>query len=513
MTAEPTARAASPIIRNILAMGVAQCITWAASTVAILLLPRYLGSADLGRYSLALLAVTIMNIMVDLGVATYLAKQIPRENARRASKLAWSSIGLGLVLSTGVMVLGALAALLLVTDPRTSTILLIMLPLVLLQALFVRASASLRGAQDMSPIAWADGAGRCLTVALMGGTLLTGHGLQAVCVAAVLGAAVTLLLSLLAFSRRFSYTSPTSMVVWKTLTFGGLPFLVWQASLQIYGQIDILILSVMTDHSAVGWYAAAYRLISVPIFAPTIIAGTAFPAISAAAAGGDWSRVSFLARATLRACLVITVPMSFGMAALSSPIVDALGYPADFDHMIPLIAILALHVPIVGVTIVIASCLNAIDRQWSWVKIGLAAAVLNPLINFPLISLTDRVYDNGAIGAAIATLTTEAFMLAGGLALLPTSILGRPALDKSIRTLVAGAVMVAVIWPLQNAPLIALVMAGGLVYVASCILLKAVTPEECKGTGRYLSQRVFRRARRAPHGAEIGQEILSVPPA
>src|SRR6476659_10172930 len=98
MTVEPTRRDGSSIMRNIAALGAAQCITWAASTVAILLLPRYLGSADLGRYSLALLCATIMNIAVDPGVATYLAKQIPRESHEQSSKLAWNSLGLGLAL-------------------------------------------------------------------------------------------------------------------------------------------------------------------------------------------------------------------------------------------------------------------------------------------------------------------------------------------------------------------------------------------------------------------------------
>src|SRR5438046_711744 len=122
MTDQATTRSASPIMRNILALGVAQCITWTASTVAILLMPRYLGSADLGRYSLALLSATIMNLGVDLGVATYLAKQIPREGHREGSKLAWNSIGLSLALSAGVTAVAALAVTLLIDNPATSAV-------------------------------------------------------------------------------------------------------------------------------------------------------------------------------------------------------------------------------------------------------------------------------------------------------------------------------------------------------------------------------------------------------
>jgi len=454
-----------------------------------------------------------MNIAVDLGVATYLAKQIPRESHEQSSKLAWNSMGLGLALSAGVMFIGALGVMFLVEDPATSTVFFIVLFLVPLQALFLRTSASLRGVQDMSPIAWADGLGRCLTVVVIAWMLLTGHGVQAVCLAAVLGAAVTLLVSGIAFRRRFDFFLPISVATWRVLTLGGLPFLVWQASLQIYGQIDILILSILSTHSAVGWYAAAYRLISVPIFAPTIIGAAAFPAISSAAAVQDWSRVATLTRTALRACLVITVPMSFGMAALSDRIVDALHYPGDFTNMVPLISILALHVPIVGVTIVIASCLNAMERQWSWVKIGVAAAVLNPLLNFPLVSLAERHYDNGAIGAAIVTVLTEAFMLAGGLALIPKSILGRASLQSSIRTLLAGCLMVGVMLPLRDVPLIGVILIGSSAYVGSCFFWEVITMAECRSLGMQLMRRASSKTNATNRHADTNQELVSTPPA
>jgi len=205
--------------------------------------------------------------------------------------------------------------------------------------------------------------------------------------------------------------------------------------------------------------------------------------------------------------------MSFGMAALSDRIVDALHYPGDFTNMVPLISILALHVPIVSVTIVIASCLNAIERQWSWVKIGVAAAVLNPLLNFPLVSLAERHYDNGAIGAAIVTVLTEAFMLAGGLALIPKSILGRASLQSSIRTLLAGCLMVGVMLPLRDVPLIGVILIGSSVYVGSCFFWEVITMAECKSLGTQLMRRASSKTQTANRHTDTNQELVSTPPA
>jgi len=207
------------------------------------------------------------------------------------------------------------------------------------------------------------------------------------------------------------------------------------------------------------------------------------------------------------------VPVSFGTAVLSSQLVDALHYPVDFENMVPLVSLLALHIPIVAVTIVVASCLNAIDRQWSWVKVGVAAAVLNPALNFPLVPVTQRLYDNGAIGAAVVTLLTEIFMLAGGLALLPKNILGRPALEASARTVLAGLLMVIAILPFRQTPLVALVLAGAIIYVASAFVLKATTVAECKSLMRLLSSRASRNVNRPNLRPDGPQEAMSIPPA
>jgi O-antigen/teichoic acid export membrane protein len=510
--AESTKPGVSPIVRNILAMAAGQCATWVASTLTIILLPRFLGSADLGRYSLALLCAAFMNLASDLGVSTYLAKQIPREDQENASRLAWNSIGLGLAMSSSVTIVAAMGVYFLVRDATTQDILFLMLLLVPIQAVYVRMSSALRGAQDMAPSARAEGFGRWVAVVLIVGIFMSGRGVEAVCLATVSGALVTLLIGGIAFRRRFKYALPAMPPTWKLLTIGGLPFLVWQASLQIYGQIDILILSLMSSDSAVGWYAAAYRLISIPVFAPAIIAGAAFPAISAAAASGDAHRVSEIARNALRASLLIAVPMSFGMAVLAGSVVNLLGYPADFENTIPLISILAIHVPIVAVTMVVASCLNAMDKHWSWVKVGLAAAILNPFINIPMVSLTNGLYDNGAIGAAVVTLATEVLMLAGGLLFLPRHVLGKPALGSTLRVLIAGAAMALALLAFRRAPLLEAVILGAIVYLLAALLTRAITLEECKHLAMHLQLLLNReRAGRLPPHVEVIHEAAPAP--
>src|SRR5207253_8409442 len=53
------------------------------------------------------------------------------------------------------------------------------------------------------------------------------------------------------------------------------------AALLIYGQVDTVLLSLLTNDAVVGWYVAAYRFIGIPAFVPVILLTVAFPALAA----------------------------------------------------------------------------------------------------------------------------------------------------------------------------------------------------------------------------------------
>jgi hypothetical protein len=129
---------------------------------------------------------------------------------------------------------------------------------------------------------------------------------------------------------------------------------------------------------------------------------------------------------------------------------------------------------------VIATCLYALDLHWKWVKVGIAAAILNPVLNLLLIPVTQHVYENGAIGAAIVTVVTEAFMLAAGLRLLRTSLLSSSILSDGLRNLTAGGVMVLAILLVRDASLLVVVVVGTLSYALAAFGLKTVSIQECK---------------------------------
>jgi O-antigen/teichoic acid export membrane protein len=275
--------------------------------------------------------------------------------------------------------------------------------------------------------------------------------------------------------------------VCRLLLIGGLPFFVWQAALAVYGQVDSVLLSYLTNDTVVGWYVAAYRIVTLPIFVPTVLMTVAFPAL--AAASRDPERFNGIVRRAVQVVLLTTMPMALGIMLVPDRIVQVLHWSSSFQHSIAPIVLLAPSFPLVAVDMMIGTALNARDRQRQWALTGVAAAVLNPTLNFILIPYTQRQFGNGAIGAATVTTVTELFMMVVGLWLMPKGVLVRETAVWALRCLVACLVMAALVTLLRDAFIVVPVGVGVLSYVAASLSLGTLSLTDVRGTLKHLVER------------------------
>jgi O-antigen/teichoic acid export membrane protein len=276
----------------------------------------------------------------------------------------------------------------------------------------------------------------------------------------------------------------------REMVIGGLPFFMMAAAVVIYSQIDTVMLAALTHASVVGWYNAALRIIAIPAFVPVIVTALAFPALSAAV--HDRRRFALIAHRSIQAILVATIPMGVGMMLLPDRITGFFRYPADFYHSWPLIVLLALGVPLIGVDMIIGAALIASDRQRAWTAVGVAACVLNPLVNLFAIPQTQAWFGNGAVGAAATTSMTELFMMIMGLRLLPAGTLGASTLAGALRVLMACLPMAAAAWLTRGQNVFVPVLLGAAIYGAGCMVTRAVTIEDLVEIRRHLARRAAR---------------------
>lgn len=472
-------------VRSVFALGIAQVFSWGGAIALAIVLPRYLGDEHLGKLAFALACTEFIGLAADLGGATYLAKEIARAPTR-AGALTANALAMRLPLSLLIAGVAMVAVSHAGYDPLTRQVLLLLCLGAVLGTAAKVVGATLQGLQQMKPLAAMPLVTKLGYAALAAAFLLHGAGLLTVAAASVAGTALGLAIGTGALLRRVRLPRRLDAAACWAILAGGLPYFIWQAALIVYGQIDSVVLSLLTRDAVVGWYAAAYRIVTIPLFMPVIISTVIFPALAAAADLPTYARI---AQQAVRVVVLASLPIVLGIMLLASRIIELFGYPSSFASSIAPMILLAPHILLVGVDMMIGTVLNTRDRQRQWALAAVAAAVLNPLLNLAAIPYTQAVYHNGAIGAAAVTTLTEVFMFAIGLRLLPVGIFGRATSVEAAKCAAAGLGMAATVWLTRDLPIVAPVLLGAVAYGCGCLAFGAVSLGELQQVRLHLQAR------------------------
>jgi O-antigen/teichoic acid export membrane protein len=478
----PTAR---QFVRSAFSFLLGQGLSWLGSALLVILLPRYLGDANLGRLGVALAVSSFASFGANLGISVHLTKEIARA-PERAPQL----VGLGLATRLPLSLLSGALTVAFVNvahyDQTTRALVYVLCGWILVDSVRAIAQGALQGLHRMGPLAAFPAVTNTLYAGAATVLLLAGVGPLPIAVAylAAQAVAVTLTLGVLFHNVRPRLSS--SGAEWWWLVAGGLPYFVWQASLLVYGQVDTILLSLMTNDAVVGWYFAAYRFIGIPAFVPIILTTVAFPALTAARGSLAFGRI---ARRALDANLLLTIPMSLGVILISDRLIDLLHYPASFHNSVLPIVLLAAGFPMVAADMILGTLLNTLDRQRQWAMVGVAAAFFNPLANLLAIPVTQDHLGNGAIGAAAITTATEVLVMAVGLRILPRGVFDSSNLIQLARCLAAAGVMMTVVLPLRSLPIAVPVLAGSAAYGIAALGFRAVSLSDVGQVLRFVASR------------------------
>jgi O-antigen/teichoic acid export membrane protein len=348
-------------------------------------------------------------------------------------------------------------------------------------------TGGLQGMERMRSVALADALSKSLLLVLVAVFLFQGYGVFGVAAAYIISDVFSIAWQFVALRRSGGLSGPIEFKVWRSLVVGGAPFLIWEAALLTYARVDVLILAFFAHDAVLGWYHAAYRLISIPLFVPAVLMTAVFPALSATAK--DHAVFNTIARRAVHIAALTTIPMSLGLIVLADQIIVLLGYPEGFQNSVVPIMALAVSLPLVALNMIVGSALNAQDRQRQWALTGVAAAVLNPTLNLIAIPYTQATFGNGAIGAAMVTSLTEVFMFVVGQFLLPRGVLNTATAVGVLKCVAVGLVMAAAVWLGRGLPVLVTISLGAMVYAAGSLLLGTVTLHDLSRVRTHLASR------------------------
>lgn len=169
----------------------------------------------------------------------------------------------------------------------------------------------------------------------------------------------------------------------------------------VYFRIDSIMLSLMKTDSEVGWYAAAFNLLSVLMFISYGFSRAVFPLLSRYY---NKSRASFLqvGEKSLNYLLVLGLPIALGIYMLAERIILMI-YGHEFINSVAALKILIWTVPLIYVNTPLLRMLYSSHKQNIAMTIGFTSMGINLALNFYLIPKF------GYLGTSISTLVSEIF--------------------------------------------------------------------------------------------------------
>lgn len=486
----PRRGASESVIRGTIALLAMQPLTWMTSLAAAVLIPHYLGASGLGAYAVAVTLAGFVRALSGVGISGLLARDVAIR-PDRAGVMATAGLVLVLAASATAVIVAAMVMSALGSPLAAPTILRVALVGALAGNASTVLTAVLQGRERHGLYAL------CSSGTAIGGTW-AGLALLSLGAGAAgylaMGAVFTTIAAILmgrAAKLQFSRAALDRTLIW-SLVVGGLPFMGWEVTRLVRAQIDVVLIAALLGTRAAGWLSAAYSIVLIPVFVPTLVITPLLPALSRSTR--NWSEFRRTVRGSFVAVLAISLPASAGICALAAEIPHFLHWPADMQHAAPLMVVLAWQQPLVAVDMVLGTALFALKRERRFLVVLVVAALFNPIANLIGVPLFAAMTGSGVSAAPPIEVATEAIMLLGAIVLLPRGLFDRALAISVGRIALAAAALYAVAAVLGSRSVPAAILAGATTYVLVALADGLVRPAEIREWWCALKTTLRRRA-------------------
>ena len=464
------------VVANVIVLFVKQLATWGLTTVLFLFAPRYLGDEGFGQITFASSFTGLFVVLILLGVPTYLVKEVARDRTQLGA-FFFNSLMMRIPLSAMVFLIVFLSVNLMGYSPQTQMVVYLGCVTTILLCINDTASSLLQGIENMAWLSVAEVVGKLVVTGAGIFVLINGQGVVIYALVLLIGMSINLAINLSYFFVRIRVKPELDLAVWRSLLVGGLPFLLTSIMATLYQRMDATILRFLTTEAVVGWYGAAAQLLGSLNFVPILVATAVLPALSRMHAANP-RRLTMAARKSLSMIIAVSLPMMVGTVLLSDKIIEFLRFPEAFQNSVPLLAILAIDLPLTGTLVVIGTVVIAQDKQRQWAILTAVSVAVNLVMNLIGIPLAQELYGNGAIGAAAASVVSEAFQMLLAVRMLPGGILDRSVLQVFAKSVVASVLMGIVVWYTRGLEILVVVTLGIVVYCLVSLITKSIENED-----------------------------------
>ncbi|MDD3985471.1 MAG: flippase, partial [Methanobacterium sp.] len=241
----------------------------------------------------------------------------------------------------------------------------------------------------------------------------------------------------------------------------------------IYIWIDSVMLYFMQGDQAVGLYNAAYRIVLLLLFIPTVINAALFPVMSKLY-GSSPNSLKLIVEKYFKYMILIGVPLGVTITILANKIITII-FGQGFLASSPALQILVWATVFTFGNAAFVQLFQSTNKQLLLFKITFIGMVINIALNFILIPKYSY------IAASFNTLVTEFLILLLVLIMAIRSgyiIHRKKLLKETIKIVISSVIMGLFIWIFKDFNLLILILTSAFLYVVVLFVLKGINKED-----------------------------------
>jgi O-antigen/teichoic acid export membrane protein len=430
---------------------------------------RYLGVEGFGVLSFALAFAGIFSILTDLGLSTLIVREVARDLT-----LASKYLGNATLVKTGLSIATFVFLVIIVNlsnYPQQYAMVIYFITLSFIMSSYAGTFNAIFQAYEKMEYS---SLGQVLNNLLMlGGILLAIYFHFDVVGFAMIYFFANLICLVYAFIiSSWKFVVPKLEIdthFWKSILKESLPIAITGIFALIAFKVDIVMLEVIKDSVAVGWYSAAYRLMEALIFIPSMYTVAIYPILSRFFISSKESLESSFKK-SFKYLFLIALPIAAGTTLLASDIILFV-YKSSYTESIIALQILIWALPLIFISYVQGSTIVSINKQHETIKVTFFTMTLNIVLNLILIPYI------GYVGAAITTVVTEFALFISYFYIISQHIRNIQPLKIIYKPIIATLIMCIFIL-LVDSHIMVMIIASTIIYFAVLFLLKTFTDED-----------------------------------
>lgn len=457
------------IAKNIGVLSGSQLIGYLFAFIYTIYMARYLGADGYGILSFAIAFTTIFGILADLGLSTLAVRELSRDKSE-INRYVGNIILIKIVLS--VFTLGMIALIInLLNYPQEVINVVYLFGLSVVLSSFSQMFYSIFQAHEKMEY---QSLGNLLTNILIFVGIFYGisKGFDVLEFAIIyfITSLIVLVYNFIISVRRF--VPPVLMFdkdFSKFLMKSAIPLSIVIIFSTMYVKIDTVLLSLLQGDVAVGWYNAAYRLIELLQFVPSVYTLAIFPVISNfhSSSKKDFEAIY---RKSFKYLIIIGLPIAAVTTVLADKIILIL-FQSGFVESIIALQILIWSVPFMFLSYTAAWIFISMNKQNLLLKLTFVGLVLNIILN--LILIPQFSY----IGASVVTVITDVFGITLGYYFL-SKYIGKIGIPGIVVKPAVASILVSLLIFKLNMGLAISIIISIISYFALLFLFKAFSKED-----------------------------------